>query len=711
MKTYSLKLVGLIILLLNFSTGYGQLTGSITPTLPVVCLGEVHIITFNASGGTAPYTFNYQINNQNPETITTNGQDSAVSITLPATQAGVIVIQLISVADNNSTNTVNQSMTIITNPIPIVDAGPDIFVCSGNVVTMTASGAMSYSWDHGVVNGVPTTVDSTALFTVVGVDANGCSNIDQVLVTVVPNDPPQMTAVIDSAACSDGLIILSVNGPHPPYALEWDNGATTAINSPLEAGSYTATVTDSLGCTFQQVYVVPSSQLPTNCGSVSGYVHYDSELDCQIGQGDLPVLNRMIVANPGNYTTFTDGDGYYEFNLNPGSYTITEYFNNSNLGSSCTAIHSVNIVSQSAITDQNFMDTIAGGFDFQAQLTVGQIRPLFPVDLYISISEAIGATEMNNLSAWFTLPQGIDFLSWNHPHTISNDTVFFQIVNGTSFNSHISLVNTGSQLGDTVIFCIGVELVPNETDILNNVFCQSNIVIGSYDPNDITLFLDGKQQDSTILLTDAVLDYRIRFQNTGTADAINIFVLDTISEYLDFSSFQLISTSHHCELSVLDNNVLKFYFPQIHLPDSTTNEPESHGYINYRIRQKASNQVGDVILNTAYIYFDFNEPVITNTAYNEIVEEVLSVNSLKNEMDLIVFPNPGRNEFTISGDLQGESIQVSVHDLQGNMAHTELIGFNNNTAKLKLDVKSGVYFIHMMNPVTNQKSVKKIIVL
>ncbi|UKN01218.1 gliding motility-associated C-terminal domain-containing protein [Paracrocinitomix mangrovi] len=84
----------------------------------------------------------------------------------------------------------DSTVTVTINPLPPVDAGVDQTVCDGTAVLLTASGADSYSWDNGVVDGQSFTPANTITYTVTGTDLNGCVNTDQVDVVVVPVDDP-----------------------------------------------------------------------------------------------------------------------------------------------------------------------------------------------------------------------------------------------------------------------------------------------------------------------------------------------------------------------------------------------------------------------------------------------------------------------------------------------------------------------------------------
>jgi uncharacterized repeat protein (TIGR01451 family) len=109
------------------------------------------------------------------------------------------------------------------------------------------------------------------------------------------------------------------------------------------------------------------------------------------------------------------------------------------------------------------------------------------------------------------------------------------------------------------------------------------------------------------------IDYTIRFQNTGTDTAFNIVITDTLNEDLQANTLQMVTSSHNCKTTV-KNNIIFFEFLNILLPDSNVNEPKSHGFISFKIKPKVTVAVNTTIPNKAAIYFDYNAPVITNTA-------------------------------------------------------------------------------------------------
>ncbi|MBD0255853.1 MAG: T9SS type A sorting domain-containing protein [Cytophagales bacterium] len=146
-------------------------------------------------------------------------------------------------------------------------------------------------------------------------------------------------------------------------------------------------------------------------------------------------------------------------------------------------------------------------------------------------------------------------------------------------------------------------------------------IIDSFDPNDKAVS-PGGVTDGHYTPTRSRLDYVIRFQNTGTDVAYKVVVVDTLSADLDVSTLQLGSVSHPYAMKVSGKGrpVLTFTLNNILLPDSNANEPKSHGYIQFSIKPKADLLEKTRIENFADIFFDYNEPVRTNTTFNTLYD-------------------------------------------------------------------------------------------
>ncbi|MES2620688.1 MAG: T9SS type A sorting domain-containing protein, partial [Bacteroidota bacterium] len=175
----------------------------------------------------------------------------------------------------------------------------------------------------------------------------------------------------------------------------------------------------------------------------------------------------------------------------------------------------------------------------------------------------------------------------------------------------------------------------------------------------------------------------------------HIYITDTLDTDLDVSTFQLLAYSHQ-PMVQLKENAVRFNFPNINLPDSNTNEPLSHGYVQYKIKLKDNLPIGTVINNTAFIYFDFNAPVVTNTTSNTIAV-INAVGEVRNQKSEIrIYPNPASNSVTISVDEAMLGSTATVTDITGR----KMMGVQLATRNLQLETTtfaSGVYFVTVSN--------------
>jgi hypothetical protein len=202
-----------------------------------ICSGDT--VTFLGSGGVS-YAWNNGVSNGVPIPVT-----NTTTYTVTGTDA------------NGCENT--DEVIVSVNALPLLDAGADQAVCDGNSVTISGSGANSYTWDNSVSDGVAFTPTSTATYTVTGTDGNGCVNSAQVEVTV--NALPTVSAGTDVAACTGDSAILNGSGA---VSYTWDNGVVDGVAfSPLTTATYTVTGTDGNGCENTDDVDVTINALPT----------------------------------------------------------------------------------------------------------------------------------------------------------------------------------------------------------------------------------------------------------------------------------------------------------------------------------------------------------------------------------------------------------------------------------------------------------------
>jgi uncharacterized delta-60 repeat protein/uncharacterized repeat protein (TIGR01451 family) len=312
------------------------------------------------------------------------------------------------------------------------------------------------------------------------------------------------------------------------------------------------------------------------------------------------------------------------------------------------------------------------------------------------------------------LDQHVDFISAHPSQTkIIGDTIIWDFYglagSKNNFMSNVILkTSLNSAIGDTVN--IQTLIIPKneELDIQNNHRNYYYPVINGYDPNDISVNPIGIC-DERYIDSSQTLNYKIRFQNTGNAEAVNIIVLDTLSNDLDLNSFRVLASSHDM-VTEISNNVLKFVFDSIMLPDSTNNEPMSHGYIIYDIDFKKEIEMNSVIKNKADIYFDFNPAVITNLVYNTVVSDPSNycqsknLNSVMDENMFSLYPNPANSQVVIGTDLSQPIGEVLITDMTGKIVKQ----FQTQKSTTEIDVstlENGIYFLKAGG--VSQKLVKK----
>lgn len=226
-----------------------------------------------------------------------------------------------------------------------------------------------------------------------------------------------------------------------------------------------------------------------------------------------------------------------------------------------------------------------------------------------------------------------------------------------------------------------------------DILCRENI--GSYDPNDKKGFPKGYGETSFIY-TDTDLDYLIRFQNTGTDTAFNIVIKDILAEEVDLSSIVVGPSSHHYTWKIENERTIVFTFDDILLPDSTTNNLESQGFIKYKIAQTSGNLEGTQINNEADIYFDFNEPIRTNLTKhtignNFVVSDLKGPDALPTQQ-LRIYPNPTNEGLWLENTFGSDEFNVKIRSSEGRLIYNT--NFSDNINYLpKTALSPGINFL------------------
>lgn len=349
---------------------------------------------------------------------------------------------------------------------------------------------------------------------------------------------------------------------------------------------------------------------------IKGSLKIDFEND-GCGANDRPIDNVMVKATSGStiYSTFTDANGEYRIFVPKGNYTVQGTYNLKNFTlnplstiASFSGVGREQTVNFCATANQIINDVNVTFFSLRSP------RPGF--DIYYKIVYTNTGTTVMNGVVDFTFDtakmsfinsevpiesQKGNVLSWNYTnlYPYQSREIFVK------FNIFTPPTVVG---GDVLHLTSTINPVNGDSTPVDNTFSINNLVVNSYDPNDKTVL-----QGDTILIQNIgdYLNYVVRFQNTGSASAINIRIEDLLESKLDPNTFQLIDMSHSGRVQ-LKNNLVEFIFDNINLPDSKSDEINSHGYVSFKIKPKSNVVFGNTIQNNALIYFDFNAPIITN---------------------------------------------------------------------------------------------------
>ncbi len=269
-----------------------EINGGVTPD-QTICAGETATLT--AFGGTSY--------------LWSTGETTASITVSPTAQSSYSVT--VSDADECNQNACSASYTTVVRiGSANADAGPDRTICEGESVTITATGGGSYLWSDGSVSpSICVAPTSTTTYTVTVTDENGCTDTDDVIVTV---NNITADAGSDQQICAGSSATLTASGGSS-YA--WSNGASgaTITVSPTKTTAYTVTVTAANGCSAVDYVVVKVS------GSATANI---SASDDEICGGDAVTLT----ASGGTAYAWSNGSTNGTITVNPAStqtYSVT----------------------------------------------------------------------------------------------------------------------------------------------------------------------------------------------------------------------------------------------------------------------------------------------------------------------------------------------------------------------------------------------------
>ncbi|MBK7887447.1 MAG: DUF11 domain-containing protein [Bacteroidetes bacterium] len=432
---------------------------------------------------------------------------------------------------------------------------------------------------------------------------------------------------------------------------------------------------------------------------ITGHVYADSNNNGVQDSADISLPARKIIEQTSGRFTFTDQNGNYILSvLDTGNFTVSpqliNWFSPSPISHTATftTIHQTDSLNDFAFQPQGCFEDICITIN-----PLGNFRSGFNATYMISYGN-YGTTTVTNPIVYFYPYSNVTFQSATvTPSQIFPDSVIWNLPTLTPFQtgSIIVTVNVNPGLPIGTLINSSAHIEPYATD--DNPSCNNSnwevYTTGSFDPNDI---LVNEDTLTTTQLSNAPwLEYIIRFQNTGNDTAFTVKILNPIdTNKLNLSTFEFTNASHPVNLNWINyQRNMEFKFENILLVDSNTNEPLSHGFVRYRIQPKTTLSAGDSITNFAAIYFDFNEPVITNTAKTSIILPTGIASASPVQGKLHVFPNPAENTINISGiQLENGKAQLRLTDIYGKLILEKTVTTTTSTLETDL-LSNGVYLI------------------
>ncbi|HEX8268657.1 MAG TPA: T9SS type A sorting domain-containing protein [Flavobacterium sp.] len=413
---------------------------------------------------------------------------------------------------------------------------------------------------------------------------------------------------------------------------------------------------------------------------------------------DVPAGGLKVLIDDGTESgyTFTDADGNYTFYTAAPEVTMSSESNVAYY--SATPVSNLVTFTDEAQTVNLCLTPVGVHHDVEVTLLpLTAARPGFDAVYRIvftnkgnqassgtvslsfndDVTDFVSAAPVQNLS-------GLGSLSWNFTGLLPFASRHIDFTLNLNSPQEFPAVN----ISDLLEFNANITAILPEETPDDNVFNYNQVVIGSYDPNDKTV-LEGEQ----IGIADVsnYLTYIIRFQNTGTASAINVVVKDMIAENLDPSTVQVISTSHSYRSTLTEANKLEFFFEGINLPAESDDEPGSHGFVAFKIKPAATVALGSVMENTAEIYFDYNFPIVTNTVSTTVT--ALARTQFDNYNTSILYPNPAHDILRINTD---NIADVQIFNLLGQKV-LSLYNVSPNDAIDVSAITSGTYLVRISN--------------
>jgi uncharacterized repeat protein (TIGR01451 family) len=605
---------------------------------------------------------------------------------------------------------------------------PDVFACSSYTLPVIEVGHY-YQQPNGEGEiAFGTVITSTQVVYVYKENDLGCSGESNFLVSIFAPLTTQPTPLYVCDENNDGIASVDLTEILPQLGQEQTNVEYTFFDTQADAQANVNPITNTelynMILSSQQVLWVRGSSVTSDCywvvafqvivtqctgNTISGFARLNLDDDCTTFEQAASNVPVYLTHNNDVYIAYTNADGYYHFDNVPDGANSVYIVATPN---STVSPSAYGITMPGEANEKNFC--ITPQFEAVSDVAVTmfpitQARPGFPAT-YVLIYQNLGTiTQSGTITLQFDT-NNLNFANATPAMAQAGNTLTLAYTNLMAFQTKVAVVNFTvnvpqiTPVGTVLNFTAGITLsLGVDVNTANNASVVSQVVVGPYDPNDIAV---REGEFITEAQADDYLNYTVRFQNKGTANAENVRVVVALDENLDWSTFEALSASHDFTVKRIGDDI-EFLFNGIDLAFEAegTVVPESNGYFIYRIKPKANVTIDDSMSAQADIYFDFNDPITTN----EVTTTVQSVAGLgENNVDsFTVYPNPASGNVNLTVLAADNGFDVTVIDILGKTVLKN--SYATSEASLNIaSLNSGVYFVSITANGKNQ--VKKLIV-
>ncbi len=224
-----------------------------------------------------------------PQTIQNN-------VPFLATTSGIYTVT--GTDGNGCSNTATAIVSV--NPLPTVgiNVTPNATICYGEQITLNGTGANTYTWSGGVMDGTPFVPSTTSSYTVTGSDAQGCSSVSSILISVTPSLAPIVALSSNPTVVYGGTstsYIATVPMSITTYQLDWYKGNAFFTTTFSPSNSITFVPNSQADSVYVILVPLSGCYFPANVTSNSILVRFPMDIENK----DIPV-GFTVYPNPTN---------------------------------------------------------------------------------------------------------------------------------------------------------------------------------------------------------------------------------------------------------------------------------------------------------------------------------------------------------------------------------------------------------------------------